>query len=225
MSDKSKKSFNEERWHDLLAKPVPPHDLQRKLQQNLFEQVNEEKSLARHNIWRWGLGISLAANILFAFIVVPSFVGQQDTVLLDMAYAHVQHEKDLEGHFVSDHDGFFDKKGIESPPSAFTVGLAKNCLIGLDPAKHMRLVSSQKNVVNLLIFPHQMVGELPVGGSGEKGSQRWLKLEPRAGVTTLAFYDREMPEQEVKQLVCDVFKGDSINISLQGDSQQYLTSI
>lgn len=193
--------MNEEKLQDLFRQPAAPDFLQKKLQQNLHAQVATEQSRRSQLKWRLGLTISLVANVLFAVVIVRSVLLPNDNILMDMAYEHVQHEHDLTGNFVADQTAWLAGTGLNPQPKAYSVDLAKNCLIGLDHARHVRLVSAEQKTINLLIFPEPMTGKLPVADSGDKGTQRWLRLQSPDGIQALAFYDNTLSSQNVKQLI------------------------
>lgn len=209
----------DEKLQEMLGKPVPPRNLEKILQANLIDQINEEKSVATNRKWKFGLVASLAANILLAVLIIPQFAHVKDDDLLNMAYEHVLHEEDLGGEFIAGYKSWFANHGISQPPAKYDVGLVKNCLIGLDAAKHMRLVNHDKKYINLLVFSQQMKGELPLTTSGTKGTQRWIKLDSPNGMQALAFYDDVISTSEVKALVRDMFKSKHASIMRRQDKQ------
>jgi len=215
----------EEKLHDMLAQPMPPRNLENILQNNLIDQIHEEQSIATSRKWKFGLVTSLVANFMFAVLMITPLVNVKNDALLNMAYEHVLHEEDLDGEFVTDYKGWFASQGIEQPPKKYNVGLVKNCLIGLDTARHMRLVNQEKKFINLLVFPQHLKAELPAGDSGERGSQRWVKLDSPNGIQALAFYDHVIPTAEVKELVRGMFKNKVANMARIHGNKEYISSI
>ncbi len=206
MNDEKNSSLSDNQLHGLLSKPEIPSTLQTKLQKNFSEQINAEQTNASHRRWRKGLALSVAANVIFAVLILSPYSTMKPSALMDMAYAHVQHEEELTGDFVTDKTAWLTAKNINPPPKAFTVGLAKNCLIGLDQAKHIRINTPQQNDINLLIFS-QLDDELrPARDKGKKGLQQWITLAPRDGVYVIAFYESGVSNSEVKQLVRNMFQ-------------------
>jgi len=202
--------MNDNKLHDLLDEPGVPGLLQKRLLENLKEQVSEEKNESSEKKFKFGLGFSLAANVLLAVVISVLYAGGSSTAVLDMAYAHVMHEKDLEGHFVTNINGWLKSEGVNLPANTYTVGLAKNCLIGLDAAKHVRVNGHPKGVVNLIVFNQQISGSLPFGDAGEMGDLNWIKLNPKKDMQVLIFHNPAIATGSVKQIIKAMFNSQPI---------------
>jgi len=206
MNDDKHSSLSDNQLHDLLSRPEAPPTLQTKLRKNFSEQIKAEYSHASNMRWRKGLALSIAANFILAVLILSPYSSMQTSAFMNMAYAHVQHEEELSGNFVADQVEWLVSKNINPPPKSFSVGLAKNCLIGLDQAKHIRINDPQRNAIDLLIFSQLDDGHLPTSDKGKKGLQQWLTLEPRDGVYVVAFFDNGVSNSEVKHLVRSMFQ-------------------
>ncbi|VAX01293.1 hypothetical protein MNBD_GAMMA21-1992 [hydrothermal vent metagenome] len=216
MSDNEDRPLSDGELHDLLARPSAPQHLQKKLLKNLVEQVSSEQASIRQTRWRFGLALSFSVNIVLLILIISLPFDNQSTALMNMVSAHVEHEKELDGNFISDHISSLEANGIHSPPSTYKIELRKNCLIGLEHVEHIRVKNQQKKNINLLIFVQPKSKDLPATVTGTRGLQSWIKVKISTDVSVIAFFDNDVSINEVRYLVDTMFQKNSAMVkSLQ----------
>lgn len=192
-----------ERLSCLLGAVAVPADLVEGIEAQIGASSESSKPARRSTRVYGFAAVVLCVVSLGLLVQVPP-----QATLAEDVYQHVLDERDLEGQFAGDLAQWLVTSGASVPHFVDSLVLAKNCLVGGTPGKHLRFVLLDAGAIDIFVFDLRQArgADARVGVIRQEIALHWETIHPKEDTAVFVFYRTEQAAAVGGQIVRSMFE-------------------
>ena len=190
--------------HDLqpwLARPTPPVDLEKQLQENWQQQLNQPKRKRPLTPLR----IAFASLTLVIVAVISATVGQQTPTVVLAAYQDIEKDKLLNIGISVPKQVWLTQHQIHAPLNEMKIEMTKFCNIAQHHTVHLKIAGKERGNVHIFLYQGDLNPAFWQKSRGDINTMPWRILQPRKDLSVLVLYSSDMDSVNVDRLIDAMF--------------------